>query len=89
MAKVDVVQVLRDAEKATVSELNAIRAAIKVMAGSGGTFVSAGRSAGRKAGNGISAEGRAPRRRRMSAAARKAVSERMRKYWAARRARSK
>jgi hypothetical protein len=36
-------------------------------------------------GSGTAGSGR-PRRRRMSAAARKAVSERMKRYWAARRA---
>ena len=39
-----------------------------------------GRGGRQKAGNGLAATGR--RRRSMSAAGRKAVSERMRKYWA-------
>ena len=43
-----------------------------------------GRSRGRKAGGGAAAGGRR-RRRGMSPAGRKAVSERMKKYWAERR----
>jgi len=90
MARIDVVQMLRDAERVAASELNAIRAAIKAMTSSVTASISTPPKSRRRTGGGEVTHGNLTRhRRRMSAAARKAVSERMRKYWAARRAKAK
>lgn len=72
-------------------EESAIRAEFPELFGGGGRSSSRGRRGGRRAsaraGEAASAGGATQRRRRkgMSPAARKAVSERMRKYWAERR----
>ena len=73
--------------KARLEELRLEEAAIR------GAFPDLFGGRGRKAGTGGAAAAKAPRRRRkksnMSPAARKAVSERMKKYWAARRKENK
>ena len=85
MATIDVMQTLRDAEKATARELNAIRAAIKAMAETIASSVGGRRGPARPRAAVETARGPRRRRRGMSAAPRKAVSDRMRKYWAMRR----
>ena len=89
MAKSNVLKTLRDAEAAAERvvhrgqrELSGIRAAIAAVAGSLSDSMRGRPSQGLKAAAGT-------KRSRMSAAARKAVSLRMKKYWAARRAGAK
>jgi hypothetical protein len=87
MAKSNVLKTLRDAEAAAERfvekgqrELNGIRAAIAAVAGSLAGSMRGEPGQGAKANR---------KRSRMSAAARKAVSLRMKKYWASRRAGAK
>jgi hypothetical protein len=92
MAKSNVLNTLRAAEAAALRtvergqrELNGIRAAIVAVAGSlAGSMRGRGRT---RVATAVEAGKR--KRSRMSAAARRAVSLRMKKYWAARRAGAK
>jgi hypothetical protein len=91
MAKSNVLNSLRVAEAAALRivergqrELNGIRVAIAAVAGS---LSASTRGRGARAATAVGAATR--KRSRMSAAARKAVSLRMKKYWAARRAGAK
>jgi len=91
MAKSNVLKTLRDAEAAAERfvekgqrELSGIRAAIAAVAGSLADSMRGQASRGKAA-----AGTRKRKRSRMSPAARKAVSLRMKKYWAARRAGAK
>jgi len=101
LAKFDLKEYARRGATARVSELKAELAEIyrafpdlsrarASAIGSGETAKADGRTRAARAARLASAEGGSPatttrRRRRMSPAARKAVSERMRKYWAQRR----
>jgi len=92
MAKSNVLKTLRDAEVAAERvvhrgqrELSGIRAAIAAVAGSLADSMRGRPSQVAKAAAGT----RKRKRSRMSAAARKAVSLRMKKYWASRRAGAK
>ena len=78
-------QLARLGAKARLAELDEERKAIEALIGSGSTTMSRGRRYLTTATTRATANESIGRRRRMSAAERKAVSTRMKKYWAGRR----
>lgn len=76
----DVIAVLREQRDRLMADVERIDAAISALSGSSGSSRSSRRPAPAKPA--VSGAGR--KRRKMSAAAKKAVSERMKNYWAER-----
>ena len=79
----DVIAVLREQRDRLMADVERIDTAISALSGSSGSPRSSRRSASAKPSGGA---GR--KRRKMSAAAKKAVSERMKNYWAERKKQS-
>lgn len=79
----DVIAVLREQRDRLMADVERIDTAISALTGSSGSSRSPRRSASAKP-----AGGAGRKRRKMSAAAKKAVSERMKNYWAERKKQS-
>lgn len=79
----DVISVLREQRDRLMADIERIDAAIAALSGSSGSSRST-RSSRRPAPAKPTVSGAGRKRRKMSAAAKKAVSERMKNYWAER-----